>query len=115
MCCSSYGFKRVVVRGYDPVRIVRRLNPFRRHRIARDPQLQRSIVDGISHAVNPAAGVSGLAMRADDPQIERAVSFDIPVQHVQCHRILPPNLRKIPSSERPCRSDGSRQRTCSAI
>ena len=99
----SYGFIRIVVRGYDPARIVRRLKPFRRRRIGWDPQLHRPIVDGIGRAVNPAAGVSSPAMSADDPQVERAVSFDIPVQHVQCHRILPPNLRKIPSSQRACR------------
>ena len=73
------GFVRVVVRSYGPVRVVRRLEVFRRHRIGRDPQLRRPIVDGVSHAVNPAAGISSPAMGADDSQVERAVPFDIPV------------------------------------
>ena len=103
MCCSIRGLERIVVRGYDPVRIVRGLKQFRRHRIAGTPQLHRPIVDGVGHAVNPAAGVSSLAMCANDPQVERAEPLNIAVQHVQRHRILPPNLRKIPSSQRACR------------
>ena len=79
------GLVRVVMRGYAPVRVVCRLKPFRRRRIGRDPQLHRPIVDGVGHTVNSAVRVGGPAVRANDPQVERAEPFNISVEHVPRH------------------------------
>ena len=66
MCCSIGGFESVVVGGHDPGWIVGGLDELRRHRIARQPELHRPIVDGIGDRSNFGAGIGGVFGRADE-------------------------------------------------
>ena len=76
------GFECVVVRADNPARIRCSFDKFRRHRIARQPQLHRIIVDGECHADNLRRSIRRILGRADLPQADRAPGFDVAVQNV---------------------------------
>ena len=77
------GFESVVMRNDNPSRIRRGFDEFRRHRIARAPQLHGIVVDGICHAQNFRRRVSRVLVRADLLQAELAPGFDVAKQDVR--------------------------------
>ena len=76
-------FERRIVRNRNPVRIVGGFDEFRRHWIARQPELRRLVVDAVRATQNLGAGVGGIAMDSDFTEHQRAASFIITVEDVR--------------------------------
>src|SRR5262249_40243809 len=76
-----------VMGAHFPVRILLRFDEFRRHVLARGPQLHRLIVGRIGTAQDLDAGIGGVPPNTNIFELEHAAAFVITVQDVFGHLV----------------------------